>query len=304
MQSDAGVSGFSMRFRPRNKFLKGFKKILAPQIINSVTQGNVRVPVSRQTAILLNAYTGAAAATPYLCGSVDLADCQAVLGATEPSPATQTSPNNTTSFTRRMMMQAIRAKYTLKNATNTPIEITLYDVTSRRDQQSLTLSPITSWDNGLVDQSITIPGVTPQNPLNSSFPGAKPFQSQNFCQTWKVKRVSHFVLGAGSTHQHYVTIKPGGLINNEYCRQFAALKGLTTAVMAVVKGSVAQDTTTPFNVSFAPCELDFVCETSYRFTAMEKSRTGFTQFSSLPATMTTPSTVLEDSDIVQTVVTV
>lgn len=298
MQSDAGVSGYSTRFRRKNKWMKGFRKILAPQHISSVVQTRITAPLSRQQPYLVSAYTGASSTTPYLLGNVDTNDCQAVLQALEPTAGTQTSTNNNTYATRRMMLHSIKAKYTFKNQTNAPIDVTLYDVTARRDASTSGLNPITAWDNGLLDQGVSLPGTTSSNPQTSTFPGGKPFQSQTFCQFWNVKRVSHFVLGAGSTHQHYITIRPGYLLNAEYTRQMQFFKGLTTVLMAVVKGTVAQDTATPFNVSYSSAELDCICETQYRFTAMERARTAYIQYSTLPVSMTTPATVLEDTDAV------
>lgn len=296
-QSDAGYSACTMRFKRKSKFMKGLKKILAPQILQSVVQTRVTSNLSRQGIQLLTTYSGQSGASPYLLGASDMADMQLVLGSTEALPAQQGSANNTTPTTRRMMIQNARAKYTMKNMTNSPIEVTLYDVSARRDGINSTFSPVVAWENGLVDQTVAVGGTNANNQVEL-LPGAKPFQSQLFCQLWKVKRVTNFVLHPGSEHIHTISISPGGVFNNEFTRNYALYKGLSTACMAVIKGGIIQDTVSggPFNVSFAAATLDVVCESSYRFTAMERSRTAFTQYNLLPTTLTNPQLIVEDLD--------
>ncbi|UBJ26226.1 putative capsid protein [Red panda feces-associated circular DNA virus 11] len=301
MQSDAGSSGLKRVFKTRKRWMKGFKKILAPQVLNSIAQTNVTTVVSRQKPQHLLAYYGSTGTTVALCSNSDLTDCQKILGATEPTPATQGSAGNTTANTRKMMLTRLSAKYRLKNQTSVPITVTLYDCVARRDMQAGGLEPVNVWNLGMTEEAVGITGANANaNTQLEQFPGATPFQSQLFCQTWKVARKSKFVLHPGSEHNHFITIKPGGLISNDYISRFLYLRGLSTVVMAVVEGGVIQDTTTPFNISTSSAELDCICETRYSFTAMEKSRTAFTQYSLLPSTVTTEGTILEDTDAVST----
>lgn len=292
-----------MRFKGKKRGgTKGFKKILAPQVLNAVIQGRITSVVSQQTPTDVQLYNGATAQTPFLCGSVDLTDCQSILGATEPTAATQGAAGNGTAATRRMWLQSIDCKITFKNQTNTPVDVVLYDCVARRDGQS-TSSPYFAWTGGLVDENVAVvPGNA--NALSARFPGAKPFQSQLFCQEYNVRRTAKFVLGAGSNHIHTISIKPKYLISNERVRNFNFFKGLSTSLLAVVKGGVVQDTTTPFNVAYGSAEVDYISEVQYKFSAFERSRTAYTQYSSLPATLTVQGTILEDTDVVAAVATV
>nr|WMC00977.1 capsid protein [Cressdnavirus D_HF4_1386] len=302
-RSSAGQSGLTRSFRKRSSFMKGFKKVLAPQYLNTVTQSQVRANVSRQGVTLFQAYTGSTGvSTPYLMqGTVDLADCQEILASTEPTAATQGSLNNFTGRTRRMQLMHCKAKYTIKNQTNVPVEMWLYDCVLRRDSTGTIQGPDTDWVNGLADEAVSISGVTNANAQQGLLPGQRPFESQLFCQRWKVSKVTKFVLDPGREHIHYVTIKPSGLLNNELLRSYNGLRGLTTTVMPVVKGGLVQDTTTPFNITYGPAEVDCITEVQYKFTALEKSRSAYTQYSSLPNALTNLGTILPDTDAVANV---
>jgi len=187
----------------------------------------------------------------------------------------------------------------MKNMTTSPIVVTLYDCVAKRDQtpSGSTITPTSAWNDGLSNEQTGLPQNS--NGLQANFPGARPYASQKFCQWWTVKRSFNFVLAAGSTHTHYVSVVPGGMFNAELTNNLYFMHGLTTCVMAVIHGTVAQDPGTPFNVGYHAATMDVVAETHYTVKAMEKSRTGYTQFSTLPLAGTS-TVVAEDTDVVQT----
>lgn len=286
--------------------MKGFKRILAPQQLNSAVSNRIgQTTVGQQITTSLDAYRGSAAAVngPVLMGGLDAFDMQAVLGATEPTPATQGNANNVTARTRKMMVKYCHAIYELKNQTNTPIHITLYDCVARRDMQSL-IYPETAWTSGMNNESVSIGGNPDAIALNSNLVGVTPFQSQQFCQLWKVKRTSRFELGGGAVHRHAVSIKPGGMLSNEYIRQFQCYKGLSTIVLAVIHGGIADNNpslTGAVSVSTSTFALDYVTTVQYGFTAMERSRTAYTQYNGLPSTTTIVNVMNDEQDAPTTI---
>lgn len=290
-----------MRFRSKTGFNKGFKKLLAPQILNGVTSGRLQSAVGQQAVDCLNTYvqSGGGIFKPFLGGFYDFADMQSILATTEPQASTQVGINNTTTTTRRMKLLHCEAKYTIKNHTTEPIEVHLYDVVARRDTQSA-IQPNVTWSLGVGNEAVAIPGnVGLANNQTYNFPGSTPFQSEQFCQLFKVKKVTRFFLHPGSEHVHRIKIVPGGLFNNEYTRNFYALKGITTWLMAVVKGGLVQDKTAGSGlnqVSYGTAEIAYTCETQYRFTALERSRTAYAQYSAIPLAVGTETTVNEDTD--------
>lgn len=299
MNSDSGSSGFSKRSR-KSAIPRGFKKILAPQIINSAVSGVIGCSINEQQPAMLVSYTGEQNTRwNYLLSQADTFDMQLVLQAIEPTTATVIA--NTNSYmTRRFMVKHVRAKYTLKNATNIPIEVVLYDIQPKRDIQTVSgQDPISMWNSGISNQSVNITGgAVDANAMVSRFPGSTPFQSQMFCQYWTVKKKTSFILHAGSEHCHYVNLRPKYPFNYELTRQTGFIRNLTTGVLAVIQGGVAQDATNTNLAGTSIAELAYTCEVQYSFTAMERSRTLYTQYNGLAGTAS--RVVLEDTDVVTT----
>lgn len=281
---------------------------VAPQILNSALQGRITAAVSRQGVDLFDLYQGPVnRSSALLAGQNDIEDMHDILFATEPTPANQGAAGNPTAATRRMMVESVRCKITMKNNTVAPIDVTLYDIVPKRDDPRVIdgIKPNFRWQSGVTSEAVTIVGrPANQNAQGIAFPGAKPFQSQEFCQWFTVKKVTHFVLGAGSEHLHYITIKPKYLMNRAGTIGENIFRGLSTYCMAVVRGPIAHDAAPgPTNISYAACVLDYVVETQYKFRSMEKNRTAYQQYSSLPTSLTTPQVVLEETDAVAPVTT-
>nr|QTE03376.1 MAG: putative capsid protein [Grus japonensis CRESS-DNA-virus sp.] len=285
--NDAGRSMFAMRFRPKKKFLKGLKRILAPQALNSVVPSRLQSGAAStgfQLVQDLFAYQGSTGTPwPYICSggtNGDLTDANTVLQTTE-AAATNIFLGNNLNRTRRMMMNRISVMFQIKNQTNIPVRVTLYDCVARRDA-TVAVGPTAAWSQGVTREAVVSAGTS--NSLNLNFPGAKPFQSQYFCQLWKVKRSVTFELHAGSVHWHRVMIKPGGVFSAEYTTTYDLLKGLSTCVMMVLEGGLVDNNTTfagATTVTTSSFACDVVAESNYSFTAMERSRTAYTQFGAL-----------------------
>lgn len=299
--NDSGISHFRRLFRTKKKFLRGYKKVLAPQILNSVVSTRLFNSAANTQAVFVPlAYSGAAGSVgllnQYLISTTDMGDCMSILGIPE------TVVGNT-ARTRRMLLESVKARYRFKNQTNVPVTLTLYDVVARRDFFTTALDPISAWTTGLTDQQVSLIGVPNSNAQTDLFPGSTPFQSQKFCQMYKVRKTKKFVLHAGSEHDHYVHLNAGGILNNEYITNWVQYRGLTYCLMVVVEGAVVDDAVgAASNVGISGAGVDCVCETRYKFTAVERARTMFTQYNALP-TLGAQNTVLEDTDAVTAVAT-
>lgn len=301
---DAGHSSFRNVKRTRNKFIKGYKKIAAPCFLNVATSQRVSsglVLSGVQQVVDLFAYQGATAVqevpTP---GRLQLIDMLNILSATDPTPATTIGGANLTANTRKIMIKSMVTRYTMKNVTNIPIRIILYDCVSRRDGTLFT-GPTAAWNQGITNEFVAIPGGANQNTLTSRFPGSTPFQSQQFCQLYKVRRVTKFELHPGSVHVHIVSTKPGGLMSAEYINNETFYKGLSTSVMAVITGGVVDDFGaggTSSLVSTSAFALDVVAETRSSFTSMERSRSNYVQYNFLSTVVPLAQqfNTLEDTD--------
>lgn len=313
-RSNPDSSGYRKTFKKKRgsaRAMRAFKKILAPQVVNSVTQGSIQSATARQTVTLVNLTNTNSTSTGdgYLMSFADLSELARVTSAFDPNNTAAIVGGNSSFNTRRLMVNSVTTCVTMKNMSNVPLTITLYDVSPRKDGGGVGVtpydgfSPTAAWRNGLIDQAVGQDLGLNQNALFETFPGATPYQSQRFCQTWIIRRKTKFMLHPGSNHKHYIKLKPAHMFNVAGFASQAWMRYITTALMAVVEGGVVHQTGGPLPasgpVTLSPGLLDYVTETQYKFTAMEKSRTAYVQYTDLNTLGSgTQATIVEDTDTV------
>lgn len=287
--SDAGVTAFK-NVRPLHpRVLRSLRKIMAPRWTQSVAQQRVTSTVSQQQPVTLTVGYNGLAQSQYLLTSQDFNMMFQNLNGDETVPAAISA-----NVPRKLVVRQAKVKHTIKNQTNIPVEITLYTCMARRDAQNgSNFDPTTLFNGGISLEQFGV-GST----LNSLFPGATPFMSEEFCQYWKVKKVTKFNLHPGSEHKYFIVTKPGKIFNENLTSNDALIMNTTIATIMVVKGGLVQDTSTPFNVTYGTAEVDVISEAKYEFMAVEKSRTLYNAFTNLPASVTVQGTVLEDTDAI------
>lgn len=154
------------------------------------------------------------------------------------------------------------------NMDNNDCVIWFYDLLLRADVNTGTLAPISDWAQGVVDES----GAAGDYQI----PFSTPFQSKKFCERWKVVKVSRVILSSGSTHIHKVTSKPMHPINYEHLvntsSSYTGTQGanvgvryLTSSVMCVIQGNLANDSVTKTQVGTGPVAVDFMNIIRYKY---------------------------------------
>lgn len=262
---------------------------LAPQMTHSTVPGYVTSLVGLQNAYMVPLYDGTGAIGTRLLSRDDIEDMHAQYTAAESVPVGATNTLNT----RRLKILKVTAKVTLKNMSNIPIDVILFDIVPKKDSQNTSNTrPIDEWNLGVGDERITLTGDTP---ALFTVPGTRPFQSQRFCQFFTVKKSTKFTLGAGSEHIHYITIKPGYLLNRAFTAPYVDYRGLTTQLMAIIRGGLVHDATNGTTVSAAA--LSTTAEVNYKYTSVMWNRTLFTNWNTLSLTTAAANnTILEDTD--------
>jgi len=111
-----------------------------------------------------------------------------------------------TNGTQQLFLERMELLWTIRNDTNNEIVADIYDVIARHDQVETgpASEPTLAWDLGDSNAG-----------SGSAFriPGATPFSSPTFNQFWKVVKVHHLILPAGSTHEHRVNVVVNKLFN-------------------------------------------------------------------------------------------
>lgn len=278
--------------RRRFRLPKGFKKMLGPRYIRSVTFNRIETAGGTQTPVDVNLFTNGLATVPYALGFSDQEAMAVNLFADEVN--TSIAPN-----TLKWKIESVTIESRIKNMTNVPIQIRLYDIVVRRDDEGPISLPTADWQAGLTEEVNPGVGATPSN----TFPGAEPFESRKFCQRFKVLKKTTFHLGAGSEHVHKISGKPGWLNDRTITLQYTAMAKRTRFLMMVVEGGVTDNGVLPaaVAVNYSKHAVDVLTEYKVRFYAMEKARTIYSNFTNLVA-VANEQTITEDTDVATPVV--
>nr|WAE42598.1 MAG: capsid protein [Cressdnaviricota sp.] len=152
---------------------------------------------------------------------------------------------------QKMYLDNTYQVYEFVNCELTQCTVDFYTVISKVSKGAF-VTPGTDWLTGLSDSE----GATV---TTTTFPGARPQQSKVFNMNWKVMCHETIEMSPGKIHKHYTKFKPHMIIDNEYCNQYAQIKGLTVQHFIVVRGSLIDDqpnqTTDPTNIAYSPVKL-------------------------------------------------
>jgi len=270
--SRTGVSSTSTNLSGRPGWMKLYKKLAQPLHLTSNHGTRVSAGSGRQVVKLLTGWYD----TPFVLGKLNFVNINDALTASSP-PVPALAPNQAT--TRRFQVNKVDVDHRIRNQTNTPVKVTLYDITPRREVTVASL-PQDDWNAGLLNQAVNVVGNA--NSAGYGIIGTTPFQSKMFTQRWKVLNVSSFMLEAGSEHHHYVNLKIGGMFDNERVSSAEYTKGITRVTMAVLSGGVVGSITpVPTNVSTSVATLDIVSTTRITCRMLEKSTVGTLTYNNL-----------------------
>lgn len=292
--SDTSYSSCKRIHPVNNRVLRGFKKLVAPQRVNSLIDTIHDGVKNEQSAVMLNAWCNpAGSVSPWIMqggANSDQATMATVLGLTD---VTYGAIGNF----RKYKVDYCKVRYRIKNQHNFPVKITLYDIQPRRDAL-VARDPLADWRDGIDQQQLPLIGAAVSN-IDYRFPGATPFQSPYFTQYFKVLKKTTFMLHPGSEHQHYLQVSPAYMFDFQYHGSFGALKGLTTGVMMVMNGGIGSGVTLTTEGAYSSGKIACIAEYSTKFMAFEKSRPVMFQLNGLnnvdPADPV--RAILEDSDI-------
>lgn len=241
----------------------------------------------------LNLFTTGDTGIPYAMGFADLEAMVTNLFADAANVSIAPS-------TVKWKISSLRIESRIKNMTNVPVQIRLYDILVRRDDEGSIALPSAVWNNGIIAQANAGVGITPTN----TFPGAEPFESREFCQRFNVVKKTTFHLGAGSEHVHVIKGSPPWLNDRAISAQFSVMGKRSRFLLMVVEGGVTNETDVvpgAAGVNYSKLAVDVVTEYKAKFYALEKNRTVYTTYSNLQV-LTDEVTITEDADTVAPVV--
>jgi hypothetical protein len=175
----------------------------------------------------------------------------------------------------RILCSGVRAEMVLTNAANTSARITIYDIISRKDLNSGTItSPSFAWKQGVDDEG--------GSGTNYQIPGCTPFNSKSFTEFFKIKKVSHVLLGQGATHIHRTRFFPNRAVDYGTVEYGQYWKDLSCFTMLVVHGQASNDVTTKSSISIGASDINMVVLKEYETSFIADYNTTWSGTNSLP----------------------
>lgn len=277
--------------------MKGFKRVLGPRIVRGSTTTKLATFANQQNSIELNCFPSTTVQA-HIGGFYDLREMLDNLQVDE----FQGTVSNTNSWrTLKWFIPKIKVTHRLRNMTTSPLNLTLYDITARKDQTAPAITPMQAWSDGLDETRIAaaFPNSYGSGPITTQRVGVTPFMSPEFCKLFKVRKVNEFTLHPGVTHKHYVTLFPNKMWNGDESTLFSYHSGITTWTLVTIKGDVGQDST-PLapRVVYTQGTLETITEYQAKAYMFNKNKSLTTWYDNFDVVITPINQVVEDTDVV------
>lgn len=176
------------------------------------------------------------------------------------------------SNTQRLYIDSFTSEFLFSNLDSNNCFLRLYEVTARRDFYSTTAStgdyskaiwtPLGAFDQGMVD--CTGSAANAANEL-----GNHPFMSRLFTEMWKIDRVYHIELAAGSSHKHVCKYDVKKFLNEPRTSRVSMLGGITRGILMIAYGAPVVDGTDPTKVSTSKASIGWVRKDATRIRTID-----------------------------------
>jgi len=195
--------------------------------------------------------------------------------------------------TAQMLLQSSKLHYMITSGSTAGIKLRIYEGCYKRDAE-LAFSPITLWQNGMLDTGST---ETP-NDIDS-----KPWSSPSFNQLCHVSKVTNLFLPQGRTHEHYSSYSYNKIYskeigNTQTDREY--LKGWTRFTMFVAYGEPVADDDADITTAGGRLIMVVSKTQRFRYNSPQVHQSSFTR--GIPITgVTTQRIIDEASGAIETV---
>lgn len=142
---------------------------------------------------------------------------------------------------RYIYIEDLHVEMEIASASQYEQTVIIRDLVCRRNED---YSPLRAWDDGLTvgDKAVSVQGASPGTITNQTYM-ATPYQSNMFCQLWKIIGEKKIKLKAGESHKHILKVAVKKRINvDDYELPAIFRQGLTFATMITHYGQPASQT--------------------------------------------------------------
>lgn len=308
------VSSSSYRQPYRSKVPRGFSQILAPRWIGWNASNVMYVASGRQISGMLTCYkntnTNDTTGRKEWMFSFDHFNGIHSNLVRDEAWGTLTQGFNTL----RYWVDYCKVSHRFRNSSNRAVNITLYNITPRKDMLSQVTvsgvvqqgqSPIQDWALGYKEMQEVIephlPGAAGDYTDWSEVPGTTPFKSGRFMSNWRVTAKSSFTLQPGKEHVHVTFLSPKfpfNVLDNaaDKLNMGDIRRGVSHGLMFTTRGSIVSDSADG-NVTTSKGFVQYTVSGSCRFRAIGKNRTLYTSFGGLDTNVTNANEEQMDDEL-------
>jgi hypothetical protein len=192
--------------------------------------------------------------------------------------------------TEKFIINKLKGKVMFTNQDDSNSELVLYDIVCRRDNASASgvFAPNTAMDAGIAGTSST--STTTKDSTNY---GATPFMSPEFCQHFKILKVSRVMLATGASHEHTVSFGVNRIMNGEYYLDYSQYRNMTFYTLAITKGMPYNDSATNTQVSTGVTQVDYVAFTDIQYQNLSANATSYQYTNNNPTAFTIGEQVMD-----------
>ncbi|UYD39082.1 MAG: capsid protein [Wigfec virus K19_426] len=148
----------------------------------------------------------------------------------------------------RFLLSNVNAELRLCNQTPGPIELDIYVLISKINQAAAS-NCITDWNTDQQNER-------GNNVVAQTLPYCKP-TGTIFNRNWKRIKTYHVHMGPGCTHQLNWSFSPNRVMDMDYVKDFATIKGISSQILVVQRGTLGDDqnSKTVGTISIGPSKL-------------------------------------------------
>lgn len=171
--------------------------------------------------------------------------------------------------TVRIFLRSARNVIHMRNQTNAPIKVKLFDIMTKRSPTSTTNNiPVNAWIKGIADDS--------GDGANHLLVGQMPGQSPEFRTYYRIVRERVLELQPGAFHEHFFKVNYNKMLSTTALDNLAtgidSLGGFTFYSMIVAYGSIGSDSASGTGaVTYLPVNLDVAYNKVYKYAYLEKN---------------------------------
>lgn len=164
---------------------------------------------------------------------------------------------------RYLYIESVSLRHEITSGSQFQQTVVIRDIIARRDHSA---SPVAAWDNGLLEGNKSINLVSGQSNFTNQTLRVTPYQSNIFCQLWKIIGEKTINLAPGATHKHNVTMNVKKRINvDDFKTANNYKKGMSIGGLITHWGQPANQDGAPNTISNLGGALDIITTMEIKF---------------------------------------